>query len=188
VRRRTAATVALLAAPAAAGLVLVAPGVVSLLGQGYDPAAAPLRVLAPAVLALFMNAILLHALIAAGRARRVPVLTAARVATAATLALVLIPRFGAVGAAAGFLTAELVLLALATRACAGAGFDVPVARSLLAALGVTVPMAAAVAVAGAGMIASVLVGLVTYGLTLVLARRLAPRLIPGLAQEAAPGP
>jgi O-antigen/teichoic acid export membrane protein len=187
VRRRTAATVALLAAPAAAGLILVAPGVVTLLGDGYDAAATPLRVLAPAVLALYMNAILLHALIAAGRARRVPVLTAVRVATAAALALVLIPRFGAAGAAAGFLTAELVLLALSTRACAAAGFEVPVARSLLAALGVTVPMAAAVALAGAGTTVSILVGVVTYGVTLAVARRIAPRLVPGLASEAAPG-
>jgi O-antigen/teichoic acid export membrane protein len=188
VRRRTASTVALLAAPAAAGLVLVAPGVVTLLGQGYDAAATPLRILAPALLALFMNTVLLHALIASGRARRVPLLTAVRVAAATGLALALIPRFGAAGAAAGFLLAELLLLALSTRACAGAGFGVPVARPLLAALGVTVPMAAAVAFAGAGTIASVLVGVVTYGLTLMVARRLAPRLIPGTATEAAPGP
>lgn len=187
VRRRTAATVALLAAPAAAGLVLVAPGVVALLGEGYDAAATPLRVLAPALLALFMNTVLLHALIAAGRARRVPVLTAARVTAATALALVLIPRFGAAGAAAGFLLAELLLLALSTRACAGAGFGVPVARSLLTALAATVPMAVAVALVGAGMMASVLVGVATYGLTLVVARRLAPRLILGMASEAAPG-
>jgi O-antigen/teichoic acid export membrane protein len=187
VRRRTAATVALLAAPAAAGLVLVAPGVVALLGAGYDAAATPLRILAPALLALFMNTVLLHALIAAGRARRVPVLTAVRVAAATGLALVLIPRFGAAGAAAGFLLAELLLLVLSTRACVGAGFELPVARSLLAALGATVPMAAAVALGGAGTVASVLVGVVTYGLTLVVARRLAPRLIPGMASEAAPG-
>ena len=186
VRRRTASTVALLAAPAAAGLVLVAPGVVALLGEGYDAAAAPLRILAPALLALFMNTVLLHALIAAGRARRVPVLTVARVAAAAAFAVVLIPRLGAAGAAAGFLLAELLLLALSTRACAVAGFEVPVARPLLAALGVTVPMAAAVALAGAGMIASVVVGVVTYGLTLVVARRLAPGLLPGMASEAAP--
>jgi O-antigen/teichoic acid export membrane protein len=187
VRRRTAATVALVAAPAAAGLVLVAPGVVALLGTGYDAAAAPLRVLAPALLALFMNTVLLHALISAGRARRVPVLTAARVTAATALALVLIPPFGALGAAAGFLLAELLLLMLSTRACAGAGFGVPVGRSLLAALAVTVPMAVAVALVGAGMMASVLLGIGTYGLTLAVARRLAPRLVLGLASEAAPG-
>ena len=187
VRRRTAATAALLAAPAAAGLILVAPGIVSMLGDGYAGAATPLRVLAPALLALFMNTVLLHALIAAGRARRLPLLTAARVAAATALAFVLIPRWGATGAAAGFLLAEVMLLVLASRSCAGAGLEVPVARSLLAAAGVTLPMAAAVAVAGAGTIASVLVGVLTYALTLAVARRLAPRLIPGLAPEAAPG-
>jgi len=187
VRRRTAATAALLAAPAAAGLVLVAPGLVSLLGEGYAAAATPLRVLAPALLALFMNTVLLHALIAAGRARSVPALTASRVAAAAVLAFVLIPRLGAAGAAAGFLLSELLLLLLAARACARAGFQVPVARSLAAALAVTVPMAAVVALAGAGTMVSVAVGVVTYGLTLAAARRLAPRLVPGLASEAAPG-
>jgi O-antigen/teichoic acid export membrane protein len=49
VRRRTAATAALLAAPAAAGLILVAPGLVTVLGGEFAPAAAPLRVLAPAL-------------------------------------------------------------------------------------------------------------------------------------------
>jgi O-antigen/teichoic acid export membrane protein len=187
VRRRTAATVALLAAPAAAGLVLVAPGIVSLLGEGYAAAATPLRVLAPALIALFMNTVLMHALIAAGRTGRLPALTGARVAAAAALALVLIPRLGAAGAAAGFLVSEVLLLVLAARACARASVRVPVARSVAAALAVTVPMVAAVALAGAGTIASVAVGVVTYGVTLLAARRLAPRLIPGLASEAAPG-
>jgi O-antigen/teichoic acid export membrane protein len=187
VRRRTAATAALLAAPAAAGVVLVAPGLLRVLGGGYAPAAGPLRVLAPALLALFMNTILLHALVAAGRARWLPVLTAWRVAAAALLAVVLIPRLGATGAAIGFLTAELLLLVLAARACGAAGFEVPVARSLSAALGVTLPMAAAVAIAGTGPLGSIAVGIVTYALTLVLARRLAPRLIPGLAPEAVSG-
>jgi O-antigen/teichoic acid export membrane protein len=187
VRQRTAATAALLAAPAAAGVILVAPGLVTVLGGGYAPAAGPLRVLAPALLALFMNTVLLHALVAAGRASRLPVLTAFRVAAASVLAVVLIPRLGATGAAAGFLAAELLLLVLAARACDAAGFEVPVGRSLFAALGVTLPMAAAVAIAGAGPAGSIAVGVVTYALTLVLARRWAPRLLPGLAPEAAPG-
>ena len=158
-----------------------------LLGGGYAAAVGPLRVLAPALLALFMNTILLHALVAAGRARRLPVLTAWRVAAAALFAVVLIPPLGATGAAAGFLAAELLLLVLAARACGAAGFEVPVARSLSAGLGVTLPMAAAVAIAGTGPVGSIAVGIVTYALTLVLARRLAPRLIPGLASEALPG-
>lgn len=187
VRQRTAATAALLAAPAAAGLALVAPGIVVLLGQDYAAASIPLRVLAPALLALFMNTVLFHALIAAGRAPRLPLLTAARVAAASALAMALIPRFGAAGAAAGFLAAELLLLVLATRACARVGFGVPVARSLSSAVAMTVPMAAAVVVAGQGTLASVAVGVVTYVSTLLAARRLAPRLLPGLVTEGAPG-
>jgi O-antigen/teichoic acid export membrane protein len=186
VRRRTASTVALLAAPAAAGLVLVAPGVVALLGEGYDAAAAPLRILAPALLALFMNTVLLHALIAAGRARRVPVLTVARVAAAACLRRRAHPPLRRRGGR-GRVPARGAPAARALHArLRGGGFEVPVARPLLAALGVTVPMAAAVALAGAGMIASVVVGVVTYGLTLLVARRLAPGLLPGMASEAAP--
>jgi len=187
VRRRTAATVALLAAPAFAGVWLVAPGMVLILGPDYGPAARPLRVLAPALLALFMNTVLLHALVAAGRARRLPVLTALRVAAAALLALALIPAFGASGAAAGFLASELLLLLLAARACATAGFDVPVLRSLLAALGVTLPMAAVVAAAGTGPVSSIALGIVIYALTLLAARQWAPRLLPELAPGDAPG-
>ena len=187
VRKRTAATAALLAAPAAAGLILVAPGLVTVLGGDFAPAIAPLRVLAPVLLALFMNTVLLHALVAAGRASRLPVLTAVRVAAAALLALVLIPPLGATGAAAGFLLAELLLLVLAARACGAAGFEVPVVGSLFAALAVTLPMVVVVAVAGAGPIPSIVVGVLTYALTLVVARRLAPRLLPGLLSESAPG-
>jgi O-antigen/teichoic acid export membrane protein len=187
VRRRTAATTALLAAPAATGIVLLAPGLLRLLGEGYAPAATPLRVLAPAILALFMNTVLLHALVAAGRASRLPVLTALRVAAAVALALLLVPRLGPLGAAVGFLASELLLLVLAARACGTAGFEVPVARSLSAALGVTVPMAAVVAIAGAGPLASIVVGVLTYAATLAVARRVAPRLIAGLAPEATPG-
>jgi len=186
VRRRTAATVALLAAPAFAGVWLVAPGMVLILGPGYGPAARPLRVLAPALLALFMNTVLLHALVAAGRARQLPVLTGLRVAAAALFALVLIPAFGASGAAAGFLASELLLLVLATRACSTAGFDVPVLRSLLAALGVTLPMAAVVAAVRTGPLTSVALGVVVYALTLLAAHHWAPRLLPELAARTAP--
>ena len=77
-----------------------------------------------------MNAVLLHALIAAGRPRRVPALTALRVAAAAVLALALIPRLGATGAAWGFVASEFLLLWAASRACARARFAIPVASAL----------------------------------------------------------
>jgi O-antigen/teichoic acid export membrane protein len=174
VRARTAATVALLAVPGAAGLALLAPGVSALLGAAYADAAAPLRVLAPALVALFMNTVLLHALIAAGRAATLPKLTAVRVAAAAVLALALVPRFGVTGAAAGFLLSELLLGALAWRACAAAGFAVPLAAPRARALAVSLPMAAAVAFFGGGTVAAALVGALVYGATLALAWRVAP--------------
>ena len=75
-RRATAATVALLAVPAAAGLALLAPGVVGaarrrLRGRGARRCAC----WRPPLVALFMNTVLLHALIAAGRADALPRLT-----------------------------------------------------------------------------------------------------------------
>jgi O-antigen/teichoic acid export membrane protein len=174
VRERTALTTALLAVPAAAGLALAGPGlVVFLLGDAFGPAAAPLRILALALPALFMNAILLHALIAAGRATWLPRLTAVRLVIAFALALVLIPRLGATGAAAGLVAAEAALLVLASRACAEAGFPVSVARPLALACLASLPMAAAVAAVASGPLAAVAVGVTVYAATLALARRLA---------------
>jgi O-antigen/teichoic acid export membrane protein len=174
VRARTAATVALLAVPGAAGLALLAPGVSALLGPAYADAAAPLRVLAPALVALFMNTVLLHALIAAGRAETLPKLTALRVLAAAVFAFALVPPFGVTGAALGFLLSELLLGALAWRACASSRFPVPLAAPLALAGAVSLPMAAAVAWFGGGTVAAALLGAVVYGATLAVAWRMAP--------------
>lgn len=178
VRARTSATVALLAVPAAAGLILVAPELASrLYGPEFASAAAPLRVLALSLAVLFMNNVLLHALLAAGRARWMPVLTGIRVVAAALLALLLVPRLGELGAAAGFLAAELLLLLLASRACRSARFPVPLAGPLLRALAASLPMAAAVALLGGGLVVSVVLGALVYAVTLAMAWRMAPRLI-----------
>jgi O-antigen/teichoic acid export membrane protein len=165
-RSRTAATVALLAVPAAAGLFLLAPGVVQLLGADYAGAAPALRLLALAVVALFMNCVLLHALIASGHASWLPWLTAVRVGFAALAAAALVPRFGVAGAAAGFLGAELLLLVLSSRACRRSGFAVPLFSPLGVGLLATVPMAATVAALGAGTLASVAAGAAVYAATL----------------------
>jgi O-antigen/teichoic acid export membrane protein len=175
VRGRTSATVALLAVPAAAGLVLVAPELASrLYGPEFASASAPLRVLALSVAVLFMNNVLLHALLAAGQARWMPVLTGIRVAAAAALALLLVPRLGEQGAAAGFLAAELLLALLAARACRAANFAVPLARPLLRALAASLPMAGAVALLGGGLVPSVVLGALVYVVTLAVAWRWLP--------------
>lgn len=174
VRGRTASTVALLAVPGALGLALLAPGLASFLGPGYEEAALPLRILAPALVALFMNTVLLHALIAVGRAEALPRLTAVRVLAAVVLAFVLVPRFGVAGAAVGFLASELLLGALAWRACALARFAVPLAKPLALALLASIPMTLAVARFGGKPVAAALLGAAIYAVTLAAAWRLAP--------------
>jgi O-antigen/teichoic acid export membrane protein len=175
VRQRTSVTVALLAVPATTGLVLLAPQLTGLLGPGYAASAALLRILAFAVVALFMNVVLFHALIAAGRAGTLPRLTAFRVGIAAILASALIPTLGVVGAAAGFAASEGMLMLLATRACRRAAFDVPVASPLAMAACVSAPMGVALVLAGRGAFASALLGVTVYALTLTAAWFLAPR-------------
>jgi O-antigen/teichoic acid export membrane protein len=175
VRERTGLTAALLAVPASIGLALAGPGlIVLLLGEEYRPAGEPLRILALALPALFMNGILLHALIAAGRGWWLPRLTGARLALAAVLSAALIPSLGAPGAAAGFVLSEVALLVLAARACSRAGFAVPVARPLALGVLASLPMAAAVASVAARPIAAVAVGLLVYAASLGLAKRLSP--------------
>lgn len=179
VRRRTSASVALLAVPSAVGLGLLAPGVLRLLGVGYEDSTALLRILAFAVVALFMNSLLFHALIAAGRASTLPRLTALRVGMATVLAVTLIPAFGAVGAAVGFVTSEGMLLVFATRACRRASFDVPVASPLGWAVCVSVPMAVAVGLAGKGAMAGAALGILVYAATLAAAWFLLPQRLLG---------
>lgn len=175
VRQRTAATLAFLAVPAACGLALVAPGLLHLLfGREYAFSAAPsLRVLAPALVPLFLSGFLVSALIAAGRADWLPRLTALRVAAATGLAFVLVPAYGAVGAALGFLASELLLLFLGTRACRVARFPVAVGGAVARALLASLPMATAVFYAP-GLPVAVGVGLLAYAGTLVLLAKLRP--------------
>jgi O-antigen/teichoic acid export membrane protein len=178
VRRRTGLTAALLAAPAFLGLLLVAPEVIVLLGgPAFAGGASALRVMALSLLPLFLNAVLVHSLIAVGRAGILPRLTLLRVTTATLLAFVLVPRFGALGGALGFLISEIALLALAARACATARFPVPVLRPILVGVAAALPMAALVATAGDGLLTSVTLGFLAYSLTLALVWRFKPEIV-----------
>ncbi len=150
VRPRTAWTLAFLAAPAAVGLGLVAGAVARLLlGPGQDAAAyagtaEPLRLLSLALPALFMNGLLLSALVAVGRASWLPRLSVARVLAAFGMAVPLVSVRGGVGAALGIVIAEWLLLLLAARACRAASFAIELVRPLAWALLATLPMAVAV--------------------------------------------
>ena len=179
VRQRTAATMALLGVPAAVGLAFVAPGVLAVFGEEYVRATAWLRALAVAVVPLFMNALLTWALIASGRSGLLPRLTATRVAVAFVLAAVLVPSFGAAGAAAGLVCAETALLLLEARACAEAGFAVPILRPVALALGASVPMGLAVYGVGPSLVWAVATGALTYAATLAAFWRL----LPGVSRE-----
>jgi O-antigen/teichoic acid export membrane protein len=177
VRQRTAATLAFLAVPAALGLALVAPGLLVLLfGNEYEAATPSLRILALALVPLFLNGLVVGALIAAGQADRLPRLTALRVAAATLLACALVPAIGAPGAALGFLASELLLLYLGIRACRVVRFPIAVRGAVLRALVASLPMALAVFFVPVFFVA-VGVGLVAYAATLVLLARLRPNFV-----------
>ncbi len=176
VRQRTAQTLALLGVPAALGLLLLAPQIVGLLyGSAYAASAEPLRLLAPSLVAIFLNNVMLNALLALGKAPLLPRLTALRVAFAIGFALAFVPRFGIAGAACGFSLSELLLTPIAALACSRQGFAVPVGRALGLALAVSLPMAVALLVARFGALTSIALGAGVYAATLLGVWRLAPR-------------
>jgi hypothetical protein len=137
---------------------------------------------------MFVNNVLMHALLARGLDNMLPRLTGARVGVALAAALVLIPSFGANGAAAGFTLSELVLLALAARACAREGFAVPVLRGVSQAALLSVPMALVIGTLAGRVLIAIPIGALTYGATLLLAWRLLPRrfLAPALVSSGQP--
>jgi O-antigen/teichoic acid export membrane protein len=177
VRARTALTLAALAVPAAAGLILVPDVLVVLFGARYAAAATTLRVLALGVPVLFINALLLHALIAAGHAGHVARLTAIRTALAAVAAAALVPRWGTIGAAAGFVFSELVLLVSAARTDAAAGFPIPIVAPLGWGLLLSAPMAVVLALVSVTPLAKVALGGAVYALTLAIALKRRPEIL-----------
>jgi O-antigen/teichoic acid export membrane protein len=103
--------VAFLGVPAALGVFLVAPAVVPrVFGAEFSGGAAPLRVLALALVPMFMNAVMLHALVAGGHAHVLPRLTAVRLTLALALAAALAAAIGATGGAGGFVLSEVALM------------------------------------------------------------------------------
>lgn len=180
VRRRTAATLALLGVPVAVGLALVAEPVAGLLLRpgsapaDYAGAAGPLRIMAAAVPAMFLNALVAAALNARGRAGWLPRLVLARVAAALALATVLVPRLGGTGAALGLVGAEWLLLVAGAAALARAGFAAPLAVPLAASVAACVPMALAVSAVRDHLAAAAGLGALTWAATLAAAWHLAP--------------
>jgi O-antigen/teichoic acid export membrane protein len=194
VRRRTAASLELLAAPVAVGIALLAgPLARLLLGPGYATAdyattSRTLLILSVAVPPLFLNWLLASALIASGRSTLLPRLTATRVAAAFVMALLLVPRSGGTGAAVGIVLAEWLLCLLSARACLDSAFAVPVVRPVAAGMLVTVPMALAVVGTSWSLAVAVAVGGVTWAATLAAVWGLRPALARDLLGDSGDGP
>jgi O-antigen/teichoic acid export membrane protein len=91
-------------------VVTAAPFAVRVLGgAGYAGSASVLRILGPGVVATFLAAVSSFALLALRRYRELVAINAAMVALAITLCAVLIPAYGARGAAAVTVSLEVVL-------------------------------------------------------------------------------
>jgi O-antigen/teichoic acid export membrane protein len=101
----------LLSAPIALAFTLYPASILALVyGAGFEGGARPLSFLGAALVAVFANALTTHLLVASGRSRRLVLSIAVRLAVGVALDLVLIPRWGAAGAAIAVLAAESSLL------------------------------------------------------------------------------
>jgi O-antigen/teichoic acid export membrane protein len=112
----------LVALPLSLGLVVLAEPLVHLVaGDGFEDAVVPLRILAPALVFTFVNAVFASVLIALNRQRALILVSLAGVTLNVLANLYAIPRFGYVGAAVTTVISEGVGLAavfvLARRAC-----------------------------------------------------------------------
>ncbi|MFQ5789327.1 MAG: oligosaccharide flippase family protein [Acidobacteriota bacterium] len=93
--------------PATVGFTVLAEPIIGLLyGPGYALSAGPLRVLAAGIVAVYINALTSHLLVATGRGRALVTVMAVRLTVALGLDLALIPALGPVGAAAAVVAAE----------------------------------------------------------------------------------
>jgi O-antigen/teichoic acid export membrane protein len=134
-----------IAAGATAGTYLLADlGVAAVYGRaGYAPAVAALEWFAPALLLFFVDILLGHACVAAGRARAFAVAKAANVAVSTALDVLLVPLLqartgnGVLGVVLAFALSELVMIASAVallpRGALHRGLGADGARALAAA-------------------------------------------------------
>jgi O-antigen/teichoic acid export membrane protein len=150
--------------------------------EGYGPAVAALELFAPALLLFFIDILLGHACVAAGRTRAFALAKALSVVVSTALDVVLVPLLqartgnGVLGVVIAFAGSELVMIVAATtllpRRALHAGFVADVARAVIAAAAAPLVVAAlppvgpvlrAMVGAAAFLLASAAVGLVTVG-------------------------
>jgi O-antigen/teichoic acid export membrane protein len=144
-----------IAAGATCGTYLLAGAAVgAVYGQGgFGPAVAALELFAPALLLFFIDILLGHACVAAGRARAFAVAKGASVVVSTALDVILVPILqertgnGVLGVVLAFAASELVMIVAATallpRRALQRGLLADVGRAILAAAGVLLLLALA---------------------------------------------
>lgn len=163
-----------LAAPLFAALHVSAEAIMQLLGPDFAPAAPLLRLMAWVLLARAVTTAMSPLILIAGRQGRAMRLTLAALATQLTALLLLVPRFGATGAAIGYLAVELTLGTLAVSALAQASAAVRLdwrpAASVAAAAILSALLIGATPLDGT-LTGGAIAGMLTVAATLALARR-----------------
>lgn len=162
--QRTIGLIAWAGIPAAIGLCLRAPEVLSLLGPGFIEAVPLLRITALTMALCFLNTAFFHILVAAERGSLIPKLTALRLGAGVVFALVLIPRFEGLGAAIGYAAAEGILLAFLART-ARTSVDFSLGRPVGAALLGALPMAFALWAGPRSLMISIPMAVVVFAAT-----------------------
>ncbi|HEY7975412.1 MAG TPA: polysaccharide biosynthesis C-terminal domain-containing protein, partial [Ktedonobacterales bacterium] len=104
----------LCSAPAAAGLLVVAPNIIGFVYQRQDFSASEgvLQALAIGLIALYLNSVLTTVLVSTGQERKLPIMAIAALIFNVALNLVLIPRFMDMGAAWATSLTEVLLLGI----------------------------------------------------------------------------
>jgi O-antigen/teichoic acid export membrane protein len=141
-------------------------------GPGFEGSAEPLRILAPVVVILGVVSLSSSVVVSRNRPSGIVRASGAMVILNLVLNLILIPPWGASGAATAMLVTEAVFVFIVLR-FAGAAMEAPVpwGRTLLAPFVATVAMAAVVLALSAAWVAALAAGLVAYVLVYVAVER-----------------
>jgi len=168
----------LISLPLAAGLFMLADRAVPLLfkdGTGYAAAASALAVMSLALPFVFFNLQSRYLLAAVGRQQVYLWAVTTGLLVNVFGCLLAVPRFGVMGAAWTFVAAEILVFVACHSALANHVSFESVARTAARPLGAALVMAAWLwALRTAPLPLAILVGVVTYVLTLVLVRALTP--------------
>jgi O-antigen/teichoic acid export membrane protein len=159
------------AMPLAVGGSLVAGGLLLLVfGPQFVTAATALIILLWSIPVAFFRNVPQTALVAAGRQEWVFRFTLISAVLNLALNLAVIPRWGMLGAALATLGTEIVRTAITLRGAVQAGFPLPSPARFWRASVATVAMTAALLLVRPGpVVASILLGALTYGAVLILA-------------------